>query len=37
MDYKDMRTLFPEDDAQVNLRDKAMTSIDPLSRGILIK
>ena len=33
LEYKDMKSLFPYDDAKKNLRDKSMTSIQPLSRG----
>lgn len=28
-----MKTLYPHKEAKINLRDKALTSIDPISRG----
>lgn len=34
MSYAEMRKLFPDDYLKKNLRDKQMTSINPLSRGL---
>ena len=33
LEYKDMKLLYPYEDAKKNLRDKSMTSINPRSRG----
>lgn len=33
LEYSDMKLLFPHQEAKKNLRDKALTSINPISRG----
>lgn len=31
--YSDMKKLYPAEDCQVNLRDKALSTITPINRG----